>query len=574
MLQAIVDRALRRSPRPADLRPPPRLSGGLPVLGHTAEFLSRPLHLLTRAHKELGEVAALQVGPKRLVCLFGPDGHEAVFRAPDELLNPQEAYGFMTPIFGEGVVYDASIETMGEQVKMLLPALKDRRMRTYGEAIVREVEQSIASWGEIGVVDLVEYCRVLTNFTSSRCLLGPEFRDGMNEEFAAIYHDLERGITPIAYLNPHLPLPAFRRRDQARVRLVELVRRIVEDRRSRQRVGEDFLQTLMESRYADGRPLTEDEITGLLLAAMFAGHHTSSVTTAWTLLELLRDRAYLSRMVAQMDEVLGGGQPITMQSLRELTLTEYAVKEALRMHPPLFLLIRVAQADWSFKGYDIPKGTWVITSPTVAHLSERYFKDPARFDPERFAREGEIPDWAYIAFGGGRHKCLGNAFALLQVKTILAVLLQRYEFDLHGDAIEDDFQSMVIGPKEPCRLRYRLRAPRPAAVSVPRSPSAAAAPAAAAPSACPFSGNGHGDGHRTEAAAPPQPQEGRPLRLSLDRDLCQGHAVCVGEAPEVFDIAEDGKVRLLCERPGPALREKVLNAERYCPTRTILVTEE
>ena len=92
----------------------------------------------------------------------------------------------MTPVFGKDIVYDAPPEKMAEQLKMLLPALKDRRMRTYGEAVVYETEQSIARRGaRRATLDLVEFCRVLTNFTSSRCLLGSEFREGMNEEFAA-----------------------------------------------------------------------------------------------------------------------------------------------------------------------------------------------------------------------------------------------------------------------------------------------------------------------------------------------------------------------------------------------------
>src|SRR5438105_5692671 len=107
----------------------------------------------------------------------------------------------MTPVFGRDIIYDAPPEKMAEQLKMLLPALKDRRMRTYGEAVVLETEESVGGWGAEGSLDLVEFCRVLTNFTSSRCLLGREFREGMTDEFARVYHDLEQGVTPIAYLN-------------------------------------------------------------------------------------------------------------------------------------------------------------------------------------------------------------------------------------------------------------------------------------------------------------------------------------------------------------------------------------
>src|SRR6185312_12698648 len=254
--------------------------------------------------------------------------------------------------------------------------------------------------------------------------------------------------------------PSFRKRDKARVRMVEMIASVIRARLRDRRQGEDFLQTLMESRYSDGRALNEDEITGMLLAGMFAGHHTSSVTTAWTLIELLRNQGYLARVVAEIDRVFAGGEKVSHGKLRELVETEYAVKEALRLHPPLFMLVRVAQQDFQYKQWHVPKGSWIVISPTVAHQIESVFKNPAAFDPDRFARprEEDKRDFAYISFGGGRHKCLGNAFAILQIKAIIALLLGQYEFELAGDAIDSDFQGLVVGPKEPCRVRYRKRA--------------------------------------------------------------------------------------------------------------------
>jgi sterol 14-demethylase len=447
---------------PAGAKTPPRLSGGLPLVGHSVEFVRATIGLLTRASQELGEVAAFSVMGREMVAMFGPEAHEAVFRAPDAQLSPMEAYKIMTPVFGKDVVYDASPEKMAEQLKMLLPALKDKRMRTYGEAVVLETEESTRAWGKSGVVDFVEFCRVLTNFTSSRCLLGKEFREGMSEEFASVYHDLEGGVTPLAYIDAHLPVPSFRRRDKARVRMVEMISSIVRDRRASGRTGEDFLQTLMESSYSDGRALSEHEITGLLLAGIFAGHHTSSVTTAWTLIELLQNPSFLQRAIEEVDRVFGGGRPVSHGALRELTFVESAVKEALRLHPPLFMLVRVVKQPFTYKGYFVKPGTWIVVSPTVAHRLPDVFRDPDAFDPDRFGpgREEDKRDFAYISFGGGRHKCLGNAFAILQIKAILALLLGQFDFGLCGDAIESNFHGLVIGPKEPCRIRRRARSPR------------------------------------------------------------------------------------------------------------------
>ena len=438
---------------------PPKVGGGLPVLGHTVDFIRDTVGLLRRAYAEQGPVAQLKVAHMDLVLLSGPEASEVFFRAPDSVLSPKEPYKFMVPVFGKDVVYDAPPAKMREQLGMILPALRDKAMRTYGEIVADEVRRSIADWGDEGVVDIVEYARSLTNFTSSSCLLGHEFRNEMTEEFAEVYHDLERGITPLAYINAHLPIPAFRKRDAARVRLVEMIGEIIEKRRHSNREGVDFLQTLMDAKYKGGAPLSEHEITGMLLAAMFAGHHTSSVTTSWCLLELLRARSYLDRMLGELDQVYEEAGGVTYQSLREIPLTEQAIKETLRLHPPLFLLMRHANEDVDIGRYRIKKGTYVLASPAVSHRIESVFANPDKWDPDRFGpgREEDKEAFTFIAFGGGRHLCMGNAFAYMQVKTIFAMLLRSYEFSLIGDPIEADYSAAVVGPKEPCRVRYRRR---------------------------------------------------------------------------------------------------------------------
>ena len=595
------DTLFRRPLRKTKSEPPPglslapELSGALPLVGHTKEFVSGTIELLFRAQRELGEVAAFTIMGRRMVAMFGPDAHEAVFRAPDAVLSPTEAYKIMTPVFGKDVVYDATPSRMAEQLKMLLPALKDRRMRTYGEAIVKETEDSVSGWGQAGVVDFVEFCRVLTNFTSSRCLLGKEFREGMSEEFARVYHDLEGGVTPLAYIHANLPIPSFVKRDRARVRMVEMISSIVDARRRDEREGEDFLQTLMEARYQDGTSLSEHEITGLLLAGIFAGHHTSSVTTAWTILELLSNPTFLVRAIDEVDRTFGGGREVSHAALRELTFIEACVKEALRLHPPLFMLVRVAKQDFTYKQFFIPEGTWIVVSPTVSHRMPELFRDPDSFDPDRFmpGREEDRRDFAYIAFGGGRHKCLGNAFAILQVKAIVALLLGQFDLGLYGDQIKADFRGLVIGPKDPCRIRYRRRA-RPsvtmamgeamqslaktphAEASLAESPATSPEVAAAARAAgCPAHVHGAAASAPARAEAPDAPTatSGAGLRIRVDRDLCQGHGVCASEAPELFAVGRDQKVILKVARPPAELHDKARAAAKYCPTRTIRIEE-
>jgi sterol 14-demethylase len=440
---------------------PPRVSGGLPVLGHSLQFIRSPAELLLRAQREHGEVAVMEVFGRRMVGFFGPEAHAAIFRASDDELNASDAYKIMTPVFGKDVAYDAEPTRMAEQLHMLVPALKESRMATYSEAVIQEAELAIQDWGEEGEIDLADFARSLTHFTSSRCLLGHEFREEMTDRFASAYRDLVAGVKPIAFLNSRLPLPSFIRRDRARAEMAKMIHEITEARRRQPTASEDFLQTLMDAHYSNGESLNEHEVTGVLLAAMFAGHHTSSAATAWTVLDLLQNPGYLDRVRLEVDSIFNGGR-VTHQGIREMTVTGNAIKEALRLHPPIFLLFRVVRKTvFKYKSFSFDPGTWLLISPMVGHRLPEIFQDPDRFDPDRFAppRVEDRHPYAFIPFGGGQHVCLGSAFAMLQIKTILGLLFSRYELGLAGNRIAPNYRGLVVGPMQPCRVRYRRRRP-------------------------------------------------------------------------------------------------------------------
>jgi sterol 14-demethylase len=453
--------------RATRLKKPPRMKGGFPLIGHTIDFARDPVGLLQRAYDECGRVAQFKLAGKNVTLFTGPEAHESLFRLPDEVLSPTEAYKMMIPVFGKGVVYDTTPERMFEQLHMLHPALRNKRMRTYTEIIADETHKIISGWGDEGQIEVCEFFATLTSFTSSRCLLGEEFRNDMSEEFARVYEDLEAGIVPLAYINAYLPIPAFRKRDRARARLGEMVSTIIERRRRKGIHSEDFTETLMESQYADGTSLTDHEIAGILIAVMFAGHHTSSVTTAWSLLELLRTPDYYAKVCTEIRERFPDDEGYSFQAMRDLERTDWAIKEALRIHPPLFMLFRAALEDCEIYGYQVKKGDWVSVSPLIAHRENEVFENALEYDPDRYGpgREEDKRPFAYVSFGGGRHKCLGNAFAILQMKTIFSVLLNNYDFELVGDPMDTDFGRIVLGPKPPINVRYRKRGTSDARIS-------------------------------------------------------------------------------------------------------------
>jgi sterol 14-demethylase len=199
----------------------------------------------------------------------------------------------------------------------------------------------------------------------------------------------------------------------------------------------------------------------MFISMMFAGHHTSSGTAAWTLIELLRHPSVLAGVVDELDELYAGGAAVSFQALREIPLLESAIKEALRLHPPLILLLRVANDDFTVRGHTIRRGDYVGATPAVSNQLPEDFPDPDSFDPARYAeprQEDLVNRWTWIPFGAGRHRCVGAAFAMLQLKAIFSVLLRDYTFELAQETYRDDHSKMVVQLAQPCRVRYRRRA--------------------------------------------------------------------------------------------------------------------
>ncbi|MBO6938405.1 MAG: cytochrome P450 [Deltaproteobacteria bacterium] len=532
---------------------PPRLSRELPLVGHMAEFVKNPFGLLQRAQREGGELVALRLLHQDVVLATGPEANEAFFRAPDDQLCRREAYKLMTPIFGDGVVFDAPGPRLEEQMRMVMRMLRDQRMRGYPPIICDETRAQVSQWGDSGEIDLLDLMKEITIYASSRCLIGDEFRRGMTHEFHELYGHLEKGINPIAYIYPHAPLPTFRRRDAARRRLVQRIEAIIDRRKRTGDRPDDGLQALLDAEYKDGHGLSPHEITGILVAIIMAGHHTSAGTATWTILELIRNRECFDRARAEVDAVFAEEGELTYQALRQMRYLHDVIKEVLRLHPPLIFLFRKVLRPFTHNGLTVPAGSMLCASPGVSHRIGSVFPDPERFDPDRYSRGEDKNPFAWIAFGGGKHKCTGNAFGLLQLKAVVATLLHEWDFELAqpSHTYLDDYEQATVLPKYPCRVRYTKR--RTDAIEV------------------------------DESVLIEQERildRSKPVRVTIDTQLCQGHSVCVSEAPKVFRVGDLGEAELLPEATSSALYEdsalyeRIERAYEHCPNQAISLSQE
>jgi sterol 14-demethylase len=441
----------------------PALDGALPVLGHALELRRDPVGLVQRGRDRFGDIFSFRLLRERIHVLTGIRGNEAFFKAPDHVLSPREAYQFTVPVLGKGVAYDLEPELMDYQLRLVHPALRDDRMQSYVRFFAEETDAYLDQWGDRGEIDLLAAMNELTIYAVARCLIGTHSRTPLTDEFVRLYRDLEGwidfGLNITAILLPKLPLPAIRRRERARRRLVELISEVIAARRISRIESDDFLSTLMTARDPHDKPLTDDVITGMLLSFLLAGQHTSAALATWTGVLLLQNPRHLDLVRAERAAVLGTREP-TLAAVKQLVQLEACIKETERLCPPLVMVMRKILTELEFDGYVLPAGDWVLASPAVSHRDPEVFADPLRYDPGRFLpgrEEDRRTPNALIGFGAGKHRCIGFAFAYQLVKVIWSVLLRRYELSLVDRQPRPNYTSLVVGPRQPCRVRYRAR---------------------------------------------------------------------------------------------------------------------
>ncbi|KAH7296629.1 hypothetical protein KP509_26G031400 [Ceratopteris richardii] len=446
---------------------PPRVRTW-PLIGGVRKFMKGPINMLREEYPRLGSVFTVKVLHRNITFLLGPEESVHFFKAPESELSQQEVYQYNVPTFGPGVVFDVDYSVRMEQFRFFSESLRVSSLKSYVQHMVYEAENFFTKWGDEGIVDLKSELEQLITLTASRCLLGKEVRDQLFQNVSDLFHDLDNGMLPISVLLPYLPIPAHRRRDKARKQLAEIFSNIIQNRRASGKKEADMLQAFIDSKYrSSGRYLSDNEITGMLIASLFAGQHTSSITSTWTGAHLLH-KQFLGPVLDEQREVMSRhGDKLDYDILAEMDVLYRAIKEALRLHPPLILLLRYSHKDFVVKNregnqYTVPKGHVVATSPAFANRLPYVYKDPDSYDPDRFAPGREEDKaagaFSYISFGGGRHGCMGEPFAYMQIKTIWSHLFRNFELELIPPFPEIDWDAMVVGPKGKVMVRYKRRA--------------------------------------------------------------------------------------------------------------------
>ncbi|ORX62812.1 lanosterol 14-alpha demethylase [Hesseltinella vesiculosa] len=472
---------------PANPKQPPTVFSWVPLLGNAVQFGMDPITFLKDCQKKYGDVFTFTMVGKRVTVCLGADGNQFVFNSKQSLSSAAQAYNHMTKfVFGPDVVYDAPHAVFMEQKKFIKAGLNSDCFREHVPMIVEETENFFKTYGNSGSFDAYEAFAQLVIRTASRCLMGKEIYNNLDGSVAKLYYDLDQGFQPINFIFPNLPLPSYRRRDVAREKMAELYSSIIQRRKEQNDTdNSDLLQALIDATYKDGSHIPDHHIAGMLIAVLFGGQHTSATTSSWTVLELAAQPELVKALLQEQIDKLGSVQAdLTFDNLKDMPLLEACIRETLRLHPPIFQMMRKVVADKVvFEKYnlEIPKGNHLCAAPGVTQIDPVYFDEPLKYNPYRwleksdpvhqmeqgddanidygFGAVGISSRSPFLPFGAGRHRCIGEQFGYLQLKTIISTFVRTFDFEnLNGKVPGSDYTSMVVVPQHPAKVRYTRRA--------------------------------------------------------------------------------------------------------------------
>jgi len=337
--------------------------------------------------------------------------------------------------------------------------LTSEALRSYVPLIVEEVQdfvkKSPSFKGSSGSFNVPPTMAEITIYTASRTLQGKEVRNSFDSSFAGLYHDLDAGFSPINFMLPYVPLPHNRKRDYAQKRMTQVYTDIIKSRKAAggKKDSEDMIWNLMGCVYKNGTPVPDHEVAHMMIALLMAGQHSSSATSAWILLQLATRPEIGEELYAEQQAVFGDGigalRPLTHEGLQQLTLNSHVVKETLRINSPIHTIMRKVKSPMPIDGtpYVIPTTHALLAAPGVTARVSSYFPNPMTWDPHRWDsgayddkdEEEEKVDFGYgliskgtaspyLPFGAGRHRCIGEQFAYIQLGAIIATLVREFNF--------------------------------------------------------------------------------------------------------------------------------------------------
>jgi cytochrome P450 len=427
----------------------PSISGPKPhlLLGNLPEFGRDILGFFTNCARDYGDVVRIHLGGWPAFMLNNPDDFETVLVTNHRnFIKHRWFWRHVRTLFGNGLLTSEGDDWVGQRKKMQ-PAFHRERIDGYGRVMIDYTNRMLEGWHEGQTLDVHAAMMELTMDIVVRTLFGMEVDDLESKDIAAAF-DVAVNQISIRFTRPFfipdwVPLPNNIRFNRAIARLDRLVDQFITERRKSP--GDDLLSMMI------ALDMNDEELRDQAVTIFLAGYETTALAMSWTWY-LLAQHPEVEKELHRELATLGD---LEAADAERLPYTRAVILESMRLYPPAYAFGREAIADCQIGGHTIPAKSTVFIVPWVVHRDPRWFADPERFEPSRWSGDfaKSLPTFAYLPFGGGPRRCIGNAFAMMEATLLLAAIARRYSMRIvEGQRIEP-FPSITLRPRSGLRVK-------------------------------------------------------------------------------------------------------------------------
>jgi cytochrome P450 family 135 len=424
-----------------------------PALLQSLRLIGSPIGFLEHCLRRYGDVFTLRfIGMGDLVYVADTDLVKEIFTGDPGVFRAGDANEIMEPVLGSQSVLLLDGDEHLRERRLLLPPFHGDSVRRYRELVAEIAGREVERWPRGEPFPLRPRMQAITLEVILRAVFGIREADRLDRLRNLLPRMLDHGTVVVwmPFLRRDLgPGSPWRRFLQVRGEVDELLLDEIRRRRDAADLAErdDILSMLLQARGEDGEPMTEPELRDELMTLLLAGHETTATGLAWAFERLTRTPRVMSRLLESPDD------------------DEYldaVAKETLRARPVVYDVARKLAAPYSIRGWELPAGTYVVPSITAIHLLQGIYEQAEEFVPERFL--DEQPDgYAWIPFGGGRRRCIGAAFATMEMKVVIREVLARLEVTAPDPAPERmRLHNVTLMPGKGARVVVRDRERVPA----------------------------------------------------------------------------------------------------------------
>jgi cytochrome P450 len=397
---------------------------GRPLVGHTFTVLSGRFYTSRERYDRYGPVSWMRAFGRRIVTVVGPEAVGVVLQNRDRAFANGPGWSFFIgPFFARGLML-LDFDEHHRHRRIMQQAFTADRLAAYLAPMTATLAARLDSWKPGGNFPVYPALKQLTFDIATRTFMGAPLRpeaDRLNRAFAAC---VRAGTGVVRH-----DVPGSRwARGLAGRRTLE---RFLAERLPAKRAGDDadLFSALCHARAdEDGARFTDDDVVNHMIFLLMAAHDTTTITMTTMAYYLARHRDWQDRCRAE-SQALAAAAPGSAD-LDRLPGLDLVMKECLRLVTPVPALARRTVKDTDILGCRVARDTLVSVNLQGTHRLAEYWPDPERFDPNRFARAGEVPRNAWVPFGNGVHKCIGLHFAGMQVKAAMHQLLLRYRWQV------------------------------------------------------------------------------------------------------------------------------------------------